>query len=638
MFFVESGLSILGFSIPIITELLILIDYGIYSIAFAALSGFFKVLEMSYQIFGSSGEFETISLIIKRAMGLAGIFALFKVSLTLISYAISPDTVSKANQSGRKIITNVVVAVVLLLTSTFIFKKLGEFQELVFESKVIEKIVYGDNYEESKSFQSTAKQYTNVIWLQFFTPKKDVKENTNDMSSCISSYNDVSMGKGEIISLIGCHYKYFDYIPIAPFITGILLIYYFVTYSLELCVRLVKLLVLEIIYPIPVIMSIDPNDKNNRLQKYATVYFGVYFQVFLRVITLYLAFVVLNLITNSVLFNKDFGLSTGTLLLNGDWFLKIVLIIGVFKGMKELPKLIEDAIGLKLGTGPGNFTGALKGIIGGTTGFIGGTVAGAISGGVGGAVAGGLRGAYSGAKDGAASQNIGGIIKSTVANYGKSRNLGRSIRNADGLLGYAGGMINSRTGYKGRVDRAVDDAQRRQERLDKLNNAIMSEYAQSINPSTGRKVGTMEEDAGVMAAQVALNDYMAGKSGAITQAGLDTLRNNLKTAQDTYKEAAYKNFVSSKASDTGNGLEFFDSGGKKINPKSNYTDLSESQRALYDLQRFKQTGGLDVSSGNNMYTTFTAESKKVKQEVKERQKKQGSLSYQHVEEVNKNGK
>ena len=106
-------IGILGFSIPIITELLILIDYGIYSIACVALNGFFKVLEMSYEIFGASGkgQFDKIYDIIQRAMLLAGIFALFKLSLTLINYIVNPDNAGKATQMGTTIIRKIIIAV-----------------------------------------------------------------------------------------------------------------------------------------------------------------------------------------------------------------------------------------------------------------------------------------------------------------------------------------------------------------------------------------------------------------------------------------------------------------------------------------------------------------------------------------------
>ena len=53
------------------------------------------------------------------------------------------------------------------------------------------------------------------------------------------------------------------------------------------------MIVLQIIFPIPVIMSLDPTSKDNKVLKFFTEYFKIYGQVFIRVATIQLGFVVL---------------------------------------------------------------------------------------------------------------------------------------------------------------------------------------------------------------------------------------------------------------------------------------------------------------------------------------------------------
>ncbi len=505
MNFFQLGLSFSGFSVPLITELFILIDWGIYSIACAALQGFFEILDVSYELFGSSSSegWKKAHAIMKRIMALGGVYALFRVGIMMINYLIDPSKLSDAQKTGTKIIKNIFIAAVLLLSSSFIFQKLGEFQRLVFESNVIENIIYGENGENNKkTIKEKAKSFTNKTWQLFFTKK----EGKND-DECSKNYALVSQGQAEIIVLIGCHYKYYDYFPIAPFIVGILLIYYFVIYSIELGSRMIKLLVLEILSPIPIIMSIDPSSKNN-LNNFVKTYIPIYLQVFLRVITLYMALALCNI----VLGNLKSSISSGTLLFEINdlsFFLKIIVIIGIFQGAKELPKLVQEALGFKFGSGPGNFTGALKGIVGGTAGFIGGTVAGAVTGGVGGAVAGGLRGVYSGAKDGYHSKNWGDNISKTVSNIGRSGALGKAFHNAGGMMPFIGGSIANKFGAQNRHDKTIDDYKKAMDKADKqISNVnrsaeLRERLNSTINDEFVGKYGTLEQ---VIANDEKLND------------------------------------------------------------------------------------------------------------------------------------
>ncbi len=495
MNFFQLGLSFSGFSVPLITELFILIDWGIYSIACAALQGFFEILQVSYELFGSSSSegWEKAHAIMKRIMALGGVYALFRVGIMMINYLIDPSKLSDAQKTGTKIIKNIFIAAVLLLSSSFIFQKLGEFQRLVFESNLIENIIYGENGENNKkTIKEKAKSFTNKTWQLFFTKI----EGKND-AECSKNYALVSQGQAEIRVLIGCHYKYYDYFPIAPFIVGILLIYYFVVYSIELGSRMIKLLVLEILSPIPIIMSIDPSSKNN-LNNFVKTYIPIYLQVFLRVITLYMALALCNIVLGEL----QSSISSGTLLFEINdlsFFLKIIVIIGIFQGAKELPKLVQEALGFKFGSGPGNFTGALKGIVGGTAGFIGGTVAGAVTGGVGGAVAGGLRGGYSGAKDGYHSKNWGDNISKTVSNIGRSGALGKGFHNAGGMMPFIGGSIANKFGAQNRHDKTIDDYKKAMGKADKqISNVnrsaeLRERLNSTINDEFTRQYGNLEE-------------------------------------------------------------------------------------------------------------------------------------------------
>ena len=81
--------SIMGFSIPIISELCIFIDWAIYAVASMALQTFYKMAEISANMFSATAQSNavaTMESILSRVMVLAGVFALFRLGIMLINY------------------------------------------------------------------------------------------------------------------------------------------------------------------------------------------------------------------------------------------------------------------------------------------------------------------------------------------------------------------------------------------------------------------------------------------------------------------------------------------------------------------------------------------------------------------------
>lgn len=537
------GLSFSGFSIPLVTELFILIDAGIYGIVAAAIRGFYDIIQVSSKLFGSSETkgFEIIKALINRVMILGGIYALFRVSLMLINYIIDPSKLKSAERTGIDIAKNAFIAIILLLISPFIFQKLGEFQQLIIDNNIIENVIYGgDGSGEKSTIRDNAKKFANNVWLLFFTPK-----GAADDAECNEKYNKVAEGgeDSNILTLIGCHYKYYDYFPIAPFIVGLLLIYYFVIYCMDLAGRMLKLLVLEVISPIPIIMSIDPSQKN-RLSTFIKVYIPIYLQVFVRIITFYLAFAICSLALNNLTLATDIDVN---------WFLKIVIVIGVFHTMKEIPKLIEDAIGIRFGNSPAkSFGSAVMGMIGGTAGLIGGGVAGAVTGGVGGAIGGALKGAYSGWTGGASSKNAGELIKNSIATIGQSGNLGAAYKKAGGILPFMGGGLQNFFGGHTRDKKKLDsyskiindsntgisNINRSEELKNKFNSVVTEEF--------DKKWGNLEDR---YARNNVLKEYEFKMAKAQQKGDFDTYNRYSQMAenqkiiiQDGYNEAKEKYF------------------------------------------------------------------------------------------------
>lgn len=614
--FLNKMTSIMGFSIPIISELCIFVDWAIYAIASFALQTFFQLAEISSKVFtnmGNSEVYATVQSILSRVMVLAGVYALFRLGIMLINLMINPDNTKKVGQTGTDFIKGAIIAVVLLASSKLIFSQLGEFQYLVLNSdnRLIPKLIYGTDVQNPVTYsdKKEADMFTNRVWSVFFQPKDGYAT-----SGAISAWENVRNGGATIASMVGRNYNEFDYYPFISGIVGMMLIYYFVIFSIELGSRIIKLVTLQVLSPIPIIMSVDPSQKN-KLTNFIKAYAALYLQIFVRVFTIYIAFIVLDLI-QTVLSEYGSGLltnSTSTVrIMAGNFVIDVIMIFAVFQAAKELPKVIEDALGLKLGiqtSGKGSFGALVGGIVGGGVGAVGGTiagVAGAKGAGWATALGAGLLGLGSGVVSGASAGSRGKTIADKVAGVsGSIRNAHRTgdiISDVGGMKNYVRAKFDANTGYLSRLDRATQKAEDQQSLYKGFEDAVYSDYAkQKIN---GQTVGKMENDSKVYNAQLQLDKYRQDviMGGANPDENLrQSLVDNLKKAENEWKDRAFEWFAKENLVDTQqlrdqSGAPMLDQDGRPLEmiresaPKvkydpTNYSSLSDSQRAHYDITR-----------------------------------------------------
>ena len=187
------GLSFSGFPIPILYELCMAIDAIIYEVADRALRAFFEMAKLSADVQAFSTE---IGWILQRVMVLAGVYALFRIAIMLINYIIDPNKLNDVSKNGTAIVKNIVIAIILLIVSPFVFKILGEFQGMVIDQNVIPKIVYGpDQFSDSVNetlIESQSARFVNNVFLLFFVPNMDCSD---DNTNYCKDYNAVKEAK-----------------------------------------------------------------------------------------------------------------------------------------------------------------------------------------------------------------------------------------------------------------------------------------------------------------------------------------------------------------------------------------------------------------------------------------------------------
>lgn len=535
-----NGFSSLGFAIPILYEIFVLIDSWIYALAAFAMQAFFAIAKLQL----STENINDISYITSRIMLLCGVYALFKLSITLINCIIDPNKIEKSGKSGTKIVQRIVIAVVLLASSKFIFDELFAFQNVVIDSNVIPKIIYGDanyNDENDGDMALTSKKFVNSVFVTLF---ENNTAETSPSEAAKTAKNRVLQGESILLLSSYAYDAGFHYIPFVTGIVGILLCYYFIAFAFELGTRIIKLFVLQVISPIPIIMSIDPSSKSDKLVNFAKLYGGIYLNVFVRILTVYVAFVALNLVTS---------------VFDGiNWLAKILLIIGVFHAAKELPKLIEDALGIKLGLGDAGkgFGAVLKGTIAGGAGLVGGAIAGGISGGAGGALSGAFSGLTTGVTKGAAAKNAVGVIGASTGAIKGGFGMGARVAGAGGLGAFMVGGVENFFGGKGKdaatiskfdedikdTDKAINNIKKNMD-ISNKGNDMRNNIENVMNRNYERTHGTLEDmlsnNSDIQSIQERIANAQNDTDRSVAMSELANKRNELTNEYNSQKDAYF---------------------------------------------------------------------------------------------------
>lgn len=458
---------------------------------------------------------ENIVKVIGQRIGiLLGIFMLFRLSVSLINYMISPDKFSDNKQGGGALVKNVIISLALLATVNVIFETAYSVQKKVVESQIIEKIFFGETSQ-------TKIDIGYYLYTGFFTPNtealpgcekmwdltKDLQvipcddyennicpanittcdsqlrealedtgyksvyqsRNNLDMSKVFSDYDVVMANKGGAFKGV----MVFNYTPIISTAAGIVALLIMLSFSMELAKRAIKLLFLQIVAPVPIIFNMDTGKGKDVFQKWYKECFNTYISVFIRLLAIDFAVFIIVLLKGefSNIFQDKLGIN-------------IFIIIGCLFFAKEVPKLIENMFGIKM---DGMSLRPLKKlsdqallgkqVSGVTSGLVKGATAGAIGIGAG-AIGAGIANAklgnkwWEGAGIGAAKGMVGGI----GAGY-KSKTGLDAIKTGIGRWGTSADYINSLDGtdFKGRMKAGLQqrlhiatDEQKIKEKIDAL--------------------------------------------------------------------------------------------------------------------------------------------------------------------------
>ena len=383
----------------------------------------FGFVELFYQVFMVLAKHPildlndlTTQLFSKISMVIA-IFMIFKVSISILQNIADPSKAFDASKGIGSLFKRMVIALAIMTlliplnftqTSTFnnsyaeniqkqgiLFGTLTELQNRILNQNVIEKLVLG-NYDkdgttsDSKQIVNDSKRFATTVFLQFIyvnrasdNCKQEAQKKLPDVYKIKeeNDSSDVDIDKEEtsygVITGTGSIYnatckpaegsapifgkKYYAFVlnGITALLAGLALAYLLLVSSVDIALRSIKLVLLRVISPIPIISYAAPGStgKTDMLQTWSQTLVKVYLDLFMRLALMMLTVVIIQSLTKNGLAFEGFG-EYGPLV----GVMALILGIGsVLMFVKEGPKFIADALGIK---DSGFGFGSAKGLLG----------------------------------------------------------------------------------------------------------------------------------------------------------------------------------------------------------------------------------------------------------------------------------
>ena len=366
-------------------------------IFFALDTAIYELAAVAYKVFDQLASAELLTDdIIKNVTGkvfaILGIVMVFVIAFNLLTYIIDPDKISDKKVGASSFIKDVIIALVVVTLLPTLFSKLYSLQSHVIKSGVISNLILGSasdtNSEAYKEFLQNndgsatlgdyySKNGANImvanVFSAFFYPSGDFtsldckvpvesdyasnnayKEAqtlyTEYKEYCTAFEKTKNTGKIQSFNKIYTKEKY-NYSVLLSTAGGVAVLFFTLSFCLDMAKRAGKLAILQLLAPIPLFMEILPNKKGTRKNWFDTL-IKVYLEVFLYQFSIYLVIFLISLIPDvisGIMQNAGFSLVK--------MFAMVFLIFGLLLFGKEAPKMVMDLLGIK---GSGSIAAAFK--------------------------------------------------------------------------------------------------------------------------------------------------------------------------------------------------------------------------------------------------------------------------------------
>ena len=340
------------------------LDYAVYQFVSILMQAIFDIANFTL----SEGIFEKL---INRVYLILGIFMLFKITISLLTYLVNPDKISDKENGIGKLSVRVVLVLIMLIMLPSGFQILNDVQSALLPS--IPRLILDSNSIDSTNgnISRTGKNIAASIWGAFYTDNADCigsepdgmtvywnkgVEATEDQIKSIDmlKYYRDNVNLMCQVNSSSTAYQY-EYTPLISTIAGGFMCYVLIGICITVAIRMFKMMILRMIAPIPIISYVDPkSSKDGAFSKWVKTLTSTWIELFINLGILYLiVFLVDSLLLNTT--SELWNATQGFGFVRKSFFI-VFVIMGLFAFARQAPKFIMDALGIK---NQGNFMRAM---------------------------------------------------------------------------------------------------------------------------------------------------------------------------------------------------------------------------------------------------------------------------------------
>lgn len=436
------------------TTLSLLLDGIVYTVVAYVYKIFILMAQIKF-----SEIYKILEPLIDRVKALIMVLVMFKLGKSLIEYMIDPAKATDKNVGGAVLVKNLFFTAALLILYPFIFGVMSDISLLIIGSqegnyeyigKLVDAGGGGDTGLLARFIWGSdvdMKEMDVGGWLAHQTFTIFLHDISSDGSGFSTEIVDEALkgdNEGEfvftkahnLVDEIDITVEYT--LPFVSTIMGLYLIYSIAVVSIEIGVRMFKMIILQILAPLAIITIIDKGISSPTFKTFCKTYISVFLEAITRIAIVFIVTTFVGAFMDPDRLTSFFGspdLITENVITRG--LICVVVLVAGYRIVGILPKFIDQALGTSMagsasGSGFGKFA---AGLVGGTIGAASGLAIGAATGGLGGALTGFVSGGVGGFQEGGKGKNIADFFK------GQARNMKKTANNAIDAKNYKGGAF-----------------------------------------------------------------------------------------------------------------------------------------------------------------------------------------------------
>lgn len=378
------------------------------------LSAIYKIFYMVANATIIKGD--VLKVFYSRIQLILGILMIFKLAMSILNIIINPDLIKDQKQGAGKIVTRIVVALFMLTLVIpinipnaqsdslnayindhgILFGFLYKTQDTILSENIIAKLVLGVSSDSNSNlnvnnlddvgYTISSTVLKVFVRINVKDESEPICDNENKEDPCpnvvcpdevnASHYALDNVDSQVILDHInencgkGSDQRYaFVYTPFLGAIFMIIMSLIIAGFTVDIAVRAIKLAILRLIAPVPIISYINPPKQGGgAFDNWTKSLISTYVDLFVRLAIVYFGlFLIRSLLDTGLdVFGGDAAANAPTFYAGMAF---IFVILGILVFMRQAPGFIKDILGIK-GKPMGNV--GLSSLLGGTAAFLGG--------------------------------------------------------------------------------------------------------------------------------------------------------------------------------------------------------------------------------------------------------------------------